>query len=69
MANAIDIIDGMEYRTVKDVAAELGVTVGRIRQIAIQYEIGYKMSPNLRVFSPADVERTRAHTRQKRKEE
>lgn len=40
---------------VSDAAEELGVTPGRIRQLCIEYGIGRKIHPMLRLLSRADV--------------
>lgn len=45
--------------TTAQVAALLGVSDSRVRQIALTLGVGRKLSPRVRVFTAAEVERLR----------
>lgn len=44
-----------EVYSTAEVAARLSITTGRVRQLAIDLEIGRKLSERVRVFTAADV--------------
>lgn len=48
-------------QTVADVAKELGVTAGRLRQLCAEYGLGRKINTRLRLLRPQEVAVLRYH--------
>lgn len=53
----------MQEKTVTDVAKELGVTAGRLRQLCGEYGLGKLINPRLRLLEPHEVDVLRYHVR------
>ena len=48
--------------TTTQIAARLGITPGRVRQLAQARGLGTLVTPNLRLYTEADAERMRGRT-------